>query len=519
MSAAEVPPVLHEWRPLSRVLADHARERPTQVAIADVDRGEHVTFGQLATTVDGVAAQLASRGVMHGDRVVLFLDDGIETLTVWFALWRLGAVICPFDISQVGARSTQAALQTLQPSLLLHGRRISGSELPPGEAPVARFAPWQSRPPDADIHVVPDGPGLSGIDGADLRDVAAACCTSGSSGRMKIVLHDHQSYWLNGEASAQLLGLGATDRMLEFRSFSWYSPQILSLMPMIQRGLSLYVAGQFSRTRWVSWVKRYGISVAVGVPAVLDILLSDPPPHLRDAAAFLRLMSSSSAPLPASTWERFERETGIPLVNLYGSSEGGWICGNRLGDRRIGTVGRPAPGMQLRIVAPDGRPCEQGKPGEIVISGAKLALGTLENGGWLRPIRGTDFATRDFAVDVGDGYLQLLGRMDDIIIRGGVKVSPAEVEEVMTTHDAVAEAAAVGVPDLIYGQEVVCFVTVRPGRDVPADELREHAQRLLSRDKRPKAVEIIDTLPRSARGKVRRDALLARWLDRAVGDN
>ena len=503
------------WSPVEQLLARHAACHPLRDAIVDVDRDVAIGFGELARVVDGVALQLRARGIGHGSRVVLLIDGGVETVVIWCALWRLAAVVCPFDISQIGATSTQEAFNTLRPALLLHGRRIADGDIPPGTAPRLQFGQWPSLAHDtAAIRMLalPQGDTLQGP-GAALHDVAAACSTSGTGGRMKIVLHDHASYWLNGQASRHLLALTEADRMLDYRSLSWFSPQILSLMPFLQLGMTLHLARQFSASRFPDWLAHHRITVSTGVPTVLNMLLNRPLDRLRECATGLRVMSSSSAPLALSTWKRFERKTRIPVMNLYGSSEGGWICGNRPGDRALGTVGKPVPGITLDIVDAQGAPCAVDEPGEVVIDGEKLALGMVEADGSLRPIRGARLSTRDLAVRGADGFVRLLGRLDDLVIRGGVKISPGEIDDALLGHPAVAEAATVGVPDAIYGQEAICFVVLREGMVLADAVLHAWAAGMLPREKRPKAVCVIDTLPRNARGKLRRDALQARWMD------
>ncbi len=509
------------WLAPEALLARHAARAPSRSAIVDVDSGERISRSELQQVVDGVAAQLAERGVGRGTRVVLLIDSGIGTVVTWLALWRVAAVVCPFDISQIGAASTSEAFDLLGPALVLHGPRIGALDLMAvaGSVPCARFGHWPPAAGEvADIRLTPLSQGAPAIGaGAGADDVAAACCTSGSAGHIKVVLHDHASYALNGIASRWLLGLREDDHLLDYRSLSWYSPQILSLMPMLQLGLTLHLARQFSASRFPDWVERYGIHVAAGVPTVLNILLQQPAQRLHDAIGGLRAMTSSSAPLTGGAWERFEQAFDVPILNLYGSSECGWICGNRLEDRRTGTVGRPVPGVRVDVVDATGRPCAPGEPGEIVVDSPKLAVGILQPDGTLRRVRGAPFPTRDLGLHDGDGFVRLLGRLDDLTIRGGVKISPSEIEDVMLVHHDVVEAAAVGVPDPIYGQEAVCFVVLRAGAEADRAALIAHAHARLPREKRPKTVWVMDALPHNARGKIRRDALRAHWRD-VLGD-
>jgi acyl-coenzyme A synthetase/AMP-(fatty) acid ligase len=507
-------PVAATYQSMVFLLRAHGARHPAKPAIVDVDRGESIAFGELAVVVDGVALQLQRLGVSAGMRVVLHTAAGVETVIMWLALWRLAAVVCPIDVTQLSSSAEQAVFASLQPTLALRGLHDNPAGRPAStHAPEARFGGWPSTTDEGNevIRLVASAPGsVLHSPAAQPEDVAAMCCTSGSSGRTKIVVHDHASYWLNGLDSIELLGLRRHDRTLEYRSFGWYSSQILSLMPFLQIGVSLHVARQFSRRRFGDWIERHHITVAAGVPAVLNLLLNGPMEAFALQARSLRLMTSSSAPLNRATWERFEKASGVPLVNLYGSSEAGWICGNQLGNRRIGSVGRPASHAGCDVLDSDGQPCESGMPGEVVVNGPKLAVGLLRADGTIEPLRGRYF-TRDLAMRDSEGFIQLLGRMDDLVIRGGVKVSPQEIEEAMLAHPDVIEAGAVGVPDAIYGQEAICFVVLRAGAQGDAAEMQAHVAASLPREKRPKAVHVVDGLPRNARGKLDRDSLHQRW--------
>jgi acyl-coenzyme A synthetase/AMP-(fatty) acid ligase len=504
------------YQSIAFLLRAHGARHPDKPAVVDVDRGESIAFGELAVVVDGVALQLQRLGVSAGMRVVLRTAAGIETVIMWLALWRLAAVVCPIDATQLSSASEQAVFASLQPTLALRALHDNPPDRSPSTgAPEARFGGWPATTDEAEagiIRLVASPPGsVLHTPGAQPGDVAAMCCTSGSAGRTKIVVHDHASYWLNGLDSIELLGLHRNDRTLEYRSFGWYSSQILSLMPFLQIGVSLHVARQFSRSRFGDWIERHGITVAAGVPTVLNLLLNGPMEAFAPQMRSLRLMTSSSAPLSRATWQRFEKASGVPLVNLYGSSEAGWICGNRLGNRRIGSVGQPASHAVCNVLDGDGQPCGSGMPGEVVVHGPKLAMGLLRADGTIEPLRGRPYFTRDLAMRDSDGFIQLLGRMDDLVIRGGVKVSPQEIEEALLAHPDVVEAGAVGVPDAIYGQEAICFVVLRAGAQGDPAKLQAHVAASLPREKRPKAVHVVDGLPRNARGKLDRDSLRQRW--------
>lgn len=503
------------FRGIGALLDEHRRRAPDNIAIIDVERDLAVTFAQLADAVDDLGLQLQQRGIERGSRVILAGSHGIERLMLWLGLWRIGAVVCPLDLSFVKPSVFAHVVATLRPPMIL---------APAGESPlpvahegvqVASYGHWSDDDASADI-VLRLGsarpPGALGLDAdASLHDIACISCTSGTTGNPKLVVYDHLSYWENGLDSAEMLALGPQDRLLEYRSFDWYSAQILSLMPFLQTGLTLCVARRFSRTRIFSWIAHYGVTVSVGVPAVVNILLQAPVDAGQGALASLRAMTCSSAPLSRLQWQRFEERYGIHMFNLYGSSEAGWICGNRPTQYRIGTVGIPAPHIGFAIVDANGEPCAAGQEGNVVVSGAKLALGLLRADGALDPIRGAPYYTRDAAIRDEDGFVRMLGRMDDLIIRGGVKIAPQEIEEVLLGHEAVHEAAALGVPDEIYGQEPACFVAAIPGAHLEPAVLLAHCRQHLPHEKMPKYLYVINELPRNSRGKLMRQTLRRDW--------
>ncbi|GAB7524972.1 class I adenylate-forming enzyme family protein [Paraburkholderia sp. 2C] len=529
MSSDSPPVVDPPWRTVAALLERHKRETPGKDAIVDVERRTRVSFEQLAIRVDGIARQLARLGVRKGTRVVLANCEAPDKLMLWLGTWRLGAVVCPLDVPFVGNETARKLLETLAPGLVVcpddGGDTLSrmttapvvrfaagGLEsITPGHADTRRLgpammtlaadaAPGDTTPP------LPDPESVCAID-----DIASLCYTSGTTGIPKIVVYDHACYWLNGLDSIDLLGLARDDRTLEYRSFDWYSAQILSLMPFLQLGSTLCIARKFSRRQFGNWVRENRVTVSAGVPTVLNLLLEAPLDAPAGTFASLRAMTCSTAPLSPVQWMRFEKQYGIRILNLYGSSEAGWMCGSRSQRRKVGTVGYPAAHIRFDIVDSDGVSCAPDVEGQVVVDGAKLALGVLQADGSMLAIRGAPLFTRDIAARDAEGFVRMSGRMDDLIIRGGVKIVPQEIEDAMRTHPEVQDVAALGVPDPVYGQETVCFVVAQPGASVDPQALRAHCKARLAREKMPKDVFVVASLPRSARGKLLRDALRQQW--------
>jgi acyl-CoA synthetase (AMP-forming)/AMP-acid ligase II len=222
-------------------------------------------------------------------------------------------------------------------------------------------------------------------------------------------------------------------------------------------------------------------------------------------------MSCSTAPLTAEQWLQFEEMYGVKLLQMYGMSEAGWVCGNRTYKNRIGTVGIPALHQEFAIVDADGKPCPPGVEGEVTAGGPHTAVGYLRDDGTIEPIRPNRIKTGDLAIEDPGGFIRITGRIKDLIIRGGVNIAPAEIDEVLLKHSGILEAAAVGVPDKIYGEEVVCYVVAKPGSGLTETSVSRHCEALLPPPKMPKQIFIVADLPKSDRGKVLRDRLREDW--------
>ena len=318
---------------------------------------------------------------------------------------------------------------------------------------------------------------------------------------------------MNGLNTLEYLGLTEEDSILEYRSFGWNSPQIVALMPFLQKGITMHVAKRFSHSRFFEWVQNYGITFAAGVPTVINMLLNKPLGFTAKDVPTLRLMSCSSAPLTAQQWKQFEDMYGVTLLAWYGMSETGWICGNRHYKKKMGTVGPPAPHQELKIVDGAGAEVPTGTEGEITVGGPQMSIGYVLDDGSIDPILGKRMKTGDLGVLDADGFVRVTGRSKDLVIRGGVNIAPLEIDEILIKHPGIAEAAAVGVPDKIYGEEVVAYVVPKDKALTEAMVL-EHAGKFLPPAKTPKQVLFVTELPKSDRGKVVRDRLREDWVGR-----
>jgi len=505
------------YEPVADLLAKYAKRDPDKTAIVDLESGTTIDFGRLNQVAIDIAAYLKSKGIRKGSRVLVLSDECLEKLLIWFGIWRIGAVICPFNL-EINEKQMVSLTAALNPALILYHKDIDVAAIV-GDAPAerVRFGAWSAQgakdPKDELFAALPRGDATALPERNNADDTACIFCTSGTTARPKIVIYNHAAYWMNGLDTLEFLGLTENDRTLEYRSFGWNSAQVLSLLPFLQKGLTMHIAKRFSHSHFFEWVQQHGITFSAGVPTVLNMLLNKPIGYTAKDIPTLRLMSCSTAPLTAQQWVQFEEMYGVTLLQMYGMSETGWICGNRHYAKKMGTVGLPALHQELLIVDPAGNECPPGVEGEITVGGPQMAIGYLLDDGSIDPVLGKRIKTGDLGIKDTEGFVRVSGRSKDLIIRGGVNIAPLEIDEIMLKHPGVLDAAAVGVPDKIYGEEVVCYV-------VPKDQalteamVSEHAGKFLPPAKTPKQILLVPDLPKSDRGKVLRDKLKDDWIAR-----
>jgi len=282
-------------------------------------------------------------------------------------------------------------------------------------------------------------------------------------------------------------------------------------MPWIETGLSMYMAPRFSRSRFFEWIKEHELTFAAGVPTVVNMLLNEPTGVRADDIPSLRLMTCSTAPLSPEQWKQFEEMYGVTLLQLYGMSEAGWICGNRHYKRQMGTVGPPAKHQEFLIIGSNEENCLPGIEGEVTIGGPQTCVATITPEGKWEDERKVRIRTGDLAVMDEEGFVSVTGRTKDLIIRGGVNIAPLEIDHVLMRHPQIREAAAIGIPDQIYGEEVACYVVPKSDENIAIEDILAHCNAALPQFKSPKSVYLIDSLPKSDRGKVLRGDLKKLW--------
>lgn len=250
-------------------------------------------------------------------------------------------------------------------------------------------------------------------------DVAEIVFTSGATEMPKGVAWSREGMFYMAEDTIDKLGITEEDRILEYRAYSWGSPQMLSILSTMHSGATLILPKKFSRSRFPRWLKEHNVTISAGVPTVINMLVNDPIKlHKKDIPS-LKFITSSSAPLAVKRHLEFERIYGIPINQMGGQTESGWMFGNPPERRKSGSVGTTFKYKEIHIVDEQGSRCKPGEEGELIIKGKSIGMGYLNEHGGIDGFPDEGISTGDLGYMDEEGYLFITGRKKDIIIRGG----------------------------------------------------------------------------------------------------
>jgi acyl-coenzyme A synthetase/AMP-(fatty) acid ligase len=490
-----------------------ASRDPDKAFIVSAEHGDTLSYGQLRAATQRIAAYLRRHGIEPNDRVVLLANNSIEHLLAYIGVLAYGATICTVHV-EMNRNQLDNILPALKARLVLYQEDLGlDVVLAAAAAPSLPLGSWDDVRGDSFFAAVNRcEPENAAPPGAQAVDAAVILFTSGTTARPKGVVLSFRELLSNTAPTADGFGITARDRIYDFRSFSWCSAQTLSALPTLERGATLILGRKFSRSRFFHHVRQHGATIAAGNPTTIHLLLERGGPSRAPEAPTLRYITSSSAPLQVEEWRRFEERFGIRVSQGYGCSEIGWIAAHPGERRRIGTVGRPLAYHRLSIVSAGGEPLPPGEMGAIELGGfPDNAYRTLADDGTPTVSDRGRMKTGDLGFLDDEGYLHVTGRAKELIIRGGVNISPAEIDAVLMQAPEVVDAATIGVPDDIYGEEVVAFVVLRPGVALGADDILHHCAAVLPAFKAPKRIILSTGLPKSERGKLDRNALVELW--------
>ena len=456
--------------PLATLLLSSGREERLAIQAGH----DSWTYARLAACSADLATALAVRGVQPGDRIIVQTGKRPEVIALHLAAVRLGAVYVPLNSAYTQAE-VEALVADADPALVVRDDVLDDLLAQPG---------------DGSFDDTPRA----------LDDPASMLYTSGTTGRPKGAVLTQGNLIAACRTLVDAWGFTDDDVLLHILPLFHTHGLFVAAYCTLASGASMVMV-DFEPARVVRELPN--ATVLMGVPTQYTRLLAEPS-FTREAAQGIRLFTSGSAPMLVGTHEEFTARTGRVILERYGMTETCMLTSNPLrGQRRPGTVGPPLPGVEVRVVEGDA----------IQVRGPNVFAGY-----WRRPeLRETEFTDDGWFItgDLGrfdsDGYLEIFGRSKDLVITGGLNVYPKEVESVLDALPGVLESAVIGLPDPDFGEAVTAVVVPAPGAALDPEDIRRQAREHLAAFKVPKAVHVVDALPRNAMGKVEKARLRAEW--------
>ena len=498
--------------PVATLLERHAKQRPDQVAYWDSSRS--VTYADLARRTASIAANLTKAGLRDGDKIAIYLPNGVDWIEACFAALRAGAVVVPISYDaaegEISYRLTDAAcgfVITTAARKELMGKICHEA----GIAPTSIFAGPDAEKTGLALATLASG-GSAPADPGDIDRSSFIIYTSGTTGRAKgVLLSVRGMLWIAASCWAPIAELTEKDVVLSplplFHSYGLN----LSVLSVLAVGASEYIMEKFSPQQALDLLQTGKYSVLPGVPTMFHYLQHRAQEVGVERLGAVRLCISAGAIMPATLNKAFEERFKVRLLDGYGITETStMVTMNWLhGARPMGSCGLPVPGLAVRIVDPSSiEDVPIGEEGELIIRGPNLMQGyhnkPAETASALR--RGW-YHTGDLAKSDASGYLTITGRIKELIIRGGQNIAPAEIEEVVVRHPQVKDCAVVGVKHATVGEVPCLFVVAKEnGLDVPS--LIDHCRAHLSAYKIPEALHLVGEIPRTGSGKIMRFKLV-----------
>jgi malonyl-CoA/methylmalonyl-CoA synthetase len=453
---------------------------------------QQLTFGEIDARSNQMANLLHSKGFTEGDRLCVYLENCIEIIDLFIACTKTGIIFVPINILYK-EREMGHILSDAEPKAL-----IANGDVPGG------FEAWQLADLAGEANSQPE----SAVNVLSTGDSPAALVyTSGTTGTSKGAILTHNNFMANGTNLNTCWQITESDRFLLALPLFHVHALANGLHCWLMSGCTMRLLPRFEHGKAASVFLSFKPTLFFGVPTIYIRLLDQPEAIASEIGALVRLFVCGSAPLPAHVLEAFEGKYGHVILERYGMTETLMNISNPyFGERRPGSIGFPLPGISAKIVLLDGGIAAADEEGEVHIKGPNVFAGYWKREqATIDSFAGAYFKTGDMGVLSADGYFTLRGRKSDLIISGGFNIYPREIEDFLLEQTGVAEAVVVGTPHETRGEMPVAYIVALPGFD--AVVIEENCRRTFASFKIPRAFIVVESLPRTALGKVQKHLL------------
>ncbi len=485
-----------------------AREHPEKIYTIAPEPGLSLTYGQLREDSIRLGKHLLKLGLKRGDKISFMLGNGYQTVKIFLGTMYSGIVIAPLNLMS-------------QPSQLEYVLNHSDTKLVFFSQEHKERLTAAVNKVDRDIKLIeididsksifPEDHDLSDIPLPDVteEDDALLLYTSGTTGLPKGVILSHKNVVAGGQYTAMAHELTPEDRALCSLPLYHINGEVVTAVTPLVSGGSVVMPHKFRTSDFWELISEYGCTWFSVVPTIISYLTSGTDIEGKNLKLDqLRFGRSASSALPPSLHKEFEGKFKVSIVETMGLTEtAAPVFSNPMdpSKRKYGSPGL-AVGNRAKIIDAAGKELPRGTQGEIMIRGDNVMKGyykapdktaeAIDPDGW--------FHTGDIGYLDQDGFVFVTGRIKELIIKGGENIAPREIDEVLYKHPAVLDAAAVGIPDDVYGEEIMACVTLKPGHKVSEQELQNHCLEELGKFKTPKIVRFMDELPKGPSGKIQR---------------
>lgn len=474
------------------------------------------TFKELDQISNKIGNGLVSLGVKKGDKAAMLIPNRPEFIYAWFGLMKIGAVMIPIN-TQFKPDEIKYILNNSEANTIITTGMFQETVLK-----IKSGAPFLKHiiviEPKDKAGIIPFEEIISANASepnivVNEYDYASFIYTSGTTGYPKGVIDTHHNYIANAHQIVEAAEFTEKDRAMLILPLFHCNAQVVTVISPLYAGASFVLMEGFSPKEFLPAINKYKPSTFSGVPTVYAILNSLPDAEKYDLSS-LRFVICGAAPMPVEVFNEFERKYKAFILEGYGLSEA--TCASIInplkGKRKIGSIGKPLNGQEIKILDDNNKELPQGQIGEICIKGDVVMVGYYKNpeatasaikDGWLH--------TGDLGYIDEEGYFYIIGRKKEMIIRGGENIYPKEIEEVLYKHPKVLDAAVVGIPDPKWGEEVFGFIVPKQDVQITEQEMVDFLKEKIADYKIPKKFIITQAFPKTATGKIQKNRIVEQY--------